>query len=96
MDVKRLIHEGSPRMKKSNGGMIFSDHVFFFTTSSAHRGRVFSEEQREKLLRQFESDPYPDQQRRRELAEELSTNARPIGMRSIQIWFQNKRQRECK
>ncbi|PRP85312.1 hypothetical protein PROFUN_06914 [Planoprotostelium fungivorum] len=107
MDVKSLIHEDTA---STSDRLLLRDNVFFFTKSLPyHRGgtmvhvpieynertgKLFSKEQTGRLIRQFECNPFPDQQRRRELAEEMSTQTQPIGMRSIQIWFQNKRQRK--
>ncbi|PRP84982.1 hypothetical protein PROFUN_07367 [Planoprotostelium fungivorum] len=86
-----LIHSEPLHERGSCGGRErhYREHVFFFNVTSTRRGRIFNAEQRIKLLRQYNSDPYPDLQKRRELADEMKTTAR-----SIQIWFQNRRQRD--
>ncbi|PRP87806.1 hypothetical protein PROFUN_04280 [Planoprotostelium fungivorum] len=87
MQIYKLVHPES---------RLGTDHVegfqkrigqtFFFKTQTDRK--KFTCEQREELLSEYKGQPYPSLHRRQELAERMN-----MSPRSIQIWFQNKRQR---
>ncbi|PRP78827.1 homeobox protein Hox-A7 [Planoprotostelium fungivorum] len=85
MDIKMLIEHDShtPQVNHTGG------QVFFFRHYKQRSGRLFTKDQTMQLMREYEQNRYPDWQKRQLLAEEMSTTAR-----TVQIWFQNRRQRD--
>ncbi|PRP83877.1 hypothetical protein PROFUN_08908 [Planoprotostelium fungivorum] len=75
MDIKKLIHP-EPLHVRDQGVDGYRQFLLSRSTSATRRGRIFTPEQRCKLLSHYDSDPYPDLQKRRELAEEMKTTAR--------------------
>ncbi|PRP82912.1 Prop-1-like homeobox protein [Planoprotostelium fungivorum] len=89
MNITQLITSSeSPFDVCSTGGKRCMGRTFFFAPSRAQVKTIFSYEQRDQLMREYKQQPYPTMKKRRELAEEMKTT-----VRSIQIWFQNRRQR---
>ncbi|PRP87792.1 hypothetical protein PROFUN_04266 [Planoprotostelium fungivorum] len=91
MDVVHLITstESPHNSYRVEGLQRCMGRIYFFAPPKTRQDRkIFTYEQREELLREYKCQPYPTIHRRRELADKMNTS-----VRSIQIWFQNRRQR---
>lgn len=64
--------------------------------NGAHKRWTVTPEQLQRLEEVFEKVPYPDGALRQQLATEFNNGGTDINQRQVQIWFQNRRQRNTK